>query len=85
MTELEHDKINNLLVAIARLETTLIDYESLVKRVAEHDKMISLQESICHHIREKRIRINWGTVFASIISMVIGTVITTLILKGLIR
>ena len=85
MTELEHDKINNLLVAIARLETTLNDYESLVKLVSEHDKRISLQESICHHIRGKRIRINWGTVFASVISMVIGSVITTLILKGLIR
>lgn len=85
MTELEHEKINSLLVAIARLETTLIDYEPLVKRVADHDKRITLQESICHHIRTTRVKINWGTVIASIISMVIGSVITTLILKGVIR
>lgn len=75
MSDNETTKINDLLIAITRLETILLDYIPFTKMVIDHDKRITLQEQRCNHVQSVKTKINWGTVIASIISMVLGAII----------
>ena len=82
MSDNENTKINDLLIAITRLETILLDYVPLTKMVIDHDKRLILQEQRCTHIQMSKTKINWGTVIASIISMVIGAAIISFMQRG---
>lgn len=82
MSDNENTKINDLLIAITRLETILLDYVPLTKMVIDHDKRLILQEQRCTQIQTGKTKINWGTVIASIISMVIGAAIISFMQRG---
>ncbi len=75
LTEVADKKIENLIVAITRLETTLADYIPITKLVYSNEKRISMQEKRCNYVQQNKTRVNWGTVLTSLISMIIGAII----------